>query len=58
MPACGRWEARVALDAGLLALIGHEIRESGDRLVCRDVTSGKYYAVDRLSEWTRKEEEQ
>jgi hypothetical protein len=50
--------ARVALDAGLLELIGHEIRESGERLVCREIASGKYYAVDRPPAWTREEEEQ
>jgi hypothetical protein len=47
--------ARVALDAGLLELIGHEIRSTGERLVCREVASGKYYAVDRPPAWTPEE---
>jgi len=50
--------ARVALDAGTLELIGHEIRESGERLVCREPASGAFYAVDRPKAWGTEEEEQ
>lgn len=50
--------ARVALDAGILELAGHEIRESGERLVCREPQTAKFYAVDRPKEWTREEEAQ
>lgn len=50
--------ARVALDAGILELIGREIRPSGERLVCREIADGKYYAVDRPSEWTMEDEAQ
>lgn len=50
--------ARVALDAGLLELVGHEIRPTGERLICREVATGKLYAVDRPAEWTIDEEEQ
>ena len=48
--------ARVALDAGILELIGHEIRPSGERLVCREITTGKFYTVDRPVDWTEAEE--
>ena len=48
--------ARVALDAGILELIGHEIRARGERLVCREPNSGAFYAVDRPKGWTRAEE--
>lgn len=50
--------ARVALDAGLLGMVGHEIRPTGERLICREVETGKLYAVDRPAEWTIDEEEQ
>lgn len=50
--------ARVALEAGILELIGHEIRSTGERLVCREVTSGKFYAADRPVQWTCEEEAQ
>jgi len=50
--------ARVALDTGILELIGHEIRESGERLVCREPNRGAFYAVDRPKEWSAEEDEQ
>lgn len=50
--------ARGALDAGSLELVGHEIRESGERLVCREPASGAFHAVDRPREWSREEEEE
>lgn len=49
--------ARVALGAGVLELIGHEIRESGERLVCREPSTGKFYAVEQPKEWSTIEEE-
>jgi hypothetical protein len=49
--------ARVALDAGILELIGHEIRESGERLVCREPATDALYAADRPQEWSHEEEE-
>jgi hypothetical protein len=50
--------ARVALDAGLLVLVGTEIRPTGKRLVCQEPTTGAFYQVDRPVEWTDEEEEQ
>jgi hypothetical protein len=50
--------ARVALDAGILQLIGREIRESGQRLVCREPNSGAFYAVERPTGWSAEAEEQ
>ena len=50
--------ARVALDAGLLELLGHEIRPRGERLVCREIASGRYVAVDRPVEWMGEDEAQ
>ena len=48
--------ARVALDTGLLELIGHELRPSGERLVCREPSTGKVYQADRPTDWNRDEE--
>jgi hypothetical protein len=40
----------VALDAGRLELIGHEIRPSSERLVFRELTTEQLHAADRPSE--------
>src|SRR5687768_8549397 len=48
--------ARVALDEGLLTLIGEEIRPEGLRLVCQEPESGKLYGVVRPGSWTDEEE--
>ncbi len=48
--------ARVALDEGLLELVGHEVRPSGERLVCREPDSGKFYAVERPATWSVEDE--
>lgn len=40
-----------------LELVGHEIRASGERLVCREPATGSLYSVDRPQEWTVKDEE-
>ena len=37
--------ARVALDAGLLELVSHEIRPTGERLVRREITSSRFYTA-------------
>jgi hypothetical protein len=50
--------ARVALDAGILELIGHEIRGSSERLVCLEPNNGAFHAADRPKEWSREDEEQ
>lgn len=39
--------ARVAEDAGLLTLIGHEIRPAGERYVYQQTEDDGFYAVDR-----------
>lgn len=48
----------VALDAGVLQMIGQELRPTGERLVGRELSSGKFYTVDRTQEWTAEEETQ
>jgi hypothetical protein len=48
--------ARVALDAGLLVLIGQEVRPTGIRLVCQEPNSGAFYQVDQPASWTDEEE--
>lgn len=48
--------ALVAEDAGLLRLIGHELRNSGQRLVYQQVDGDAVYAVDRPKEWSAEEE--
>lgn len=48
--------ARVALDWGLLELLGHELRESGERLVCREPNTGSLYSLDRPRAWSVLEE--
>jgi len=51
---------RVAIDWGLLEIIGVETRPEGDRLVCRSVEDGALRSVDRPRElaWTMQEEDQ
>lgn len=49
--------ARVALDCGLVDLVGQEIRESGTRLVFRDRANGALLAADRPRDWSVDEEE-
>jgi hypothetical protein len=46
--------ARVALDAGILELVGREIRESGERLVYQEPNTGALYDVDRPATWTKR----
>lgn len=48
--------ARVAEEAGLLRLIGHEIRESGERLIYQQVDGDAFYATDRPKDWSVEEE--
>jgi hypothetical protein len=50
--------ARVALDAGLYALVNDQLPEGGLRLVLREKATGKLFAVQRPHDWTREEEEQ
>jgi len=49
---------RIAIDWGILELIGHEIRPSGERLVCREVSSGALYKVDRPQDWSAADEDE
>jgi hypothetical protein len=39
-------------------MIQYELRSTGERLVCREPTTGKMLSVDRPQEWTHEEEEQ
>jgi hypothetical protein len=49
--------ARVALDEGLLELVGEDIRpDRSVRLVCREPNSGAVYAVERPGTWTTRED--
>jgi len=47
----------VALDAGILELIGHEIREGGERLVLRHRPAKGVANEEQLVTWQRCERE-
>jgi hypothetical protein len=48
--------AQVAVEQGILVLIGQELREGGTRLVYQEPGSGAYYAVTPPASWTDEEE--
>ena len=48
----------MALDAGLLELVEHQIHPHGELLVCREPASERYYVAERPLAWSRDEEEQ
>ena len=48
--------AQVGLRLGLLEPVGYEMRATGNRVICRERSTGKFLQADRPPEWSANEE--